>query len=537
MDNQWSRQVIPRWRSSSTSSRLPESLPTAVNPAAPANTPVPQHVKAYFDEQLKQWHSAPNFGGAADLLNYGHDPEFREKLIEPAKFILQEQDGVSAQLHSVASLVLGTPFFAEYMPQKEFQQKEIARLKRHLSINPRNSIALIDMARMYAILGQNEQAGEAIMMACALEPNNRFVLRSAARFYTHLKQADRALFVLQKSARTQEDPWLLAALVAVETVLGKSPSLFKKAQRTVEGSRFAPMHLAELGAALGTLLMEEGHAKEAKRTFNVALRSPNDNAVAQAVWFVNHHSIQMNIMPEWLTDKYSSEAQYYDLEKRGDYAGALTAAHNWFEDEPFSSRPLRASSHAASIIGKYSTAEDCMRRALFLGPYETECENNLVFALAAQNKMEEVGKRLQNIIQLEIAETGVVSGHTLANLGLYYYRLGVHDKGYDFYQSAYELLDSKKENSSKALAMAFWVLAAKEANDPRAEDVIELAESRIKGDHSQGAQIVLSRAKKEALTKDKNLGYLKSAVIWEYDKIENTLVSSKALPFNVVSKK
>lgn len=498
--------------------------------------PITEQVKAYFDEQLKQWRRAPSFGGAADLLNYSHDPEFRERLIDPAKFVLQEPNGMSTQLRSIASLIVGASQFDEYGPEKEFQRKEIARLKRQLFINPRNSIALVDMARIYAILGQNRQASDAIMMACAIEPNNRFVLRSAARFYTHLKDADRALSILKKSVRTQEDPWLLAALVAVETVLGKSPSLFKKAQRTVEGSRFAPMHLAELGAALGTLHMEMGHSKEAKRTFNVALQSPNDNAVAQAVWFVNHHSMPMNIMPEWLTDQYSSEAQYYDLERRGDYGGALTAAYNWFEDEPFSSRPLRASAHAASIIGKYSTAEDCMRRALILAPYDIECDNNLIFALVAQHKMDEAGTRLQSIIQLESSEAGGVSGHTLANLGFYYYRLRDHERGYGFYQSAYSLLDSKKESASKALAMAFWVLAAKEANDPRTEQIIELAENRIVGEQSQGAQIILARAKKMTLPAQKNVSNLKSAVTWEHDRITNTLILNKALPFNVSPK-
>ncbi|NYS36649.1 hypothetical protein HZZ02_23545, partial [Streptococcus danieliae] len=100
-----------------------------------ASSPVPDQVKTYFDEQLKQWHKTPDFGGAADLLNYSHDSEFREKLLEPAKFVLQEQEGVSQQLRSIANLVVGVPQLAEYTSEIEYQRREIARLKRHLAIN------------------------------------------------------------------------------------------------------------------------------------------------------------------------------------------------------------------------------------------------------------------------------------------------------------------------------------------------------------------------------------------------------------------
>lgn len=538
MDNQWSRQVVPRWRSSATSARLAESQPSTVAAKSPAKDALPAETRSYVEEQLAHWKLDPTYGVAADILNFSHIPEIRDLLVEPAKFILVEPTDVSPQLLAIANHIVGNTSYTQYDDENAYYQQEISRLKRHLYINPRNSIALIDMARIYAIQGQNDHAANAIKMACILEPNNRFVLRSAARFYTHHNESDRALAILRKSPRTAEDPWLMASMIAVETLLGKSPVMFKKAQRILEGGRFAPIHLAELGAALGTLHMEDGQAKTAKRTFNIALQAPNDNTVAQAVWFVNHHSMTMNIMPEWLKDRYSSEAQYYDFEKRGDYAAALAAATSWFEDEPFSSRPLRACAHAASIIGKYALAESHMRQALKLVPNEIECKNNLVFTFAAQDKIKEAVELLHDTIQQEMSESGAVSGHTLANLGMYYYRTGHMDRGYSYYQSAYSLFDSKKESASKSLAMAYWVLEATHANDPRLGELLQLSESRVTGEQSLGAQIILNRAKKiDAPVLQEQRSPLRSALKWEHDKLNNVLVVSKALPFNVGSKK
>ncbi|HUF51612.1 MAG TPA: hypothetical protein VMN60_12295 [Longimicrobiales bacterium] len=59
----------------------------------------------------------------------------------------------------------------------------IAEAKRALRLYPRDPIRMVDLAREYSILGQEEQAKAMLRQALILAPNDRFVVRSASRFF------------------------------------------------------------------------------------------------------------------------------------------------------------------------------------------------------------------------------------------------------------------------------------------------------------------------------------------------------------------
>lgn len=534
MRSSWPRRVIPRWRSSTTSASLAESLPHKPVNANVANRAVPAAVLDEARRKIEKWTENQDVGRAIDLLSLGVIEDLHKDLTAPAELVLSlGSDLVTPQLKRLADTILSKSHYHEYFAQQTYYRKGIARLRALLSINPRNSLAWVDIARIYTILGQNDPAKRAMKIALSLAPNNRFVLRSVARFLLHVGDPERALAILKRSPRTVDDPWLLASMISVETILSRDSQNFKKAKQLVDGSRFAPVHLAELGAAVATLHINSGESKLAKRAFNVALQNPNDNAVAQAVWVANEFSLSMNIMPEWLTDRFSAEANYYALEKAGDYRAALTAACTWFEDEPFSIRPLRAGAFAASILGKYQVAQDQMEQALTLDPHDIESKNNLVFALAGQDELERAFELLHENSHAEIAKSGGLSGHSLANWGMLYYRNGDLEKGGQLYKQAHAALISKNEKVAGAVALAYWAQEAKRALDPAAGAIIADAEKQIVGDSMAAAKVVLQRTIRgtdEAAPKVKVV--LPSAISWVHDKDANTLTMNRALPFS-----
>lgn len=529
MRSSWDRRVIPRWRSSTISAMLFENLPTKRRRGWTENDK--SDIVNEVSGKIAEWRLTPTLGVAADLLNYAHIQQVKELLKEPAAYIHQHA-GLAPQILSLAKSVLGLEYYSEY-GAKNYLHSEISRLKKHLRFNPRDAVAYVDLARHYVVNKQSSAAEKLIFTALALEKDNRFVLRSASRFYLHLNDPDRSLKVLARSERTKEDPWLLASMIAVETILDKSPEHFKRAKAMIEGERFAPVHLAELGAALATLQLNEGHLKNARRLFNASLNNPNDNAVAQAVWAANEFSMNLAIDPGWLSNAFSSEASYYSLEKIGDYRNALKAARDWFEDEPFSIRPLQAGAFVASICGEFSIAEDFVRQALLLEPTCVEAKNNLIFALIAQNKIDEALILLNDVCFVEMKNGGEFSGHTLANRGMLSYRLGDIENGYKNYRHSVAILERTRQFAARDVAMAYWVQEALLASDPKGNEVFLRSKDLISRD-SLAANAVLKSATGE-IGKNNNVGQpkIKSTITWEHDKKENVLVMKKSNPFKI----
>lgn len=529
MRNNWERRVIPKWRSSSVHASLQDNLPLQRKDRKQSQLFF-NNFSEELQRRLAEWRRNPDFGGAADLLNFSHISTYKDLLVEPAQYLSKGRKKLSPQLSSIVKSVLGVE---EYHPygQKNFTNSEISRQKILIEQNPRAAIPYVDIARLYVINNQLAHANRAIFTAVALAPDNRYVLRSASRFYIHNGDADRASHLLRRTARTQEDPWLLASLIAIETIQGKSPTYFKRAKSMLEGMRFEAVHLSELGAALATLQLDSGHIKDARRLFNRSLNNPNDNAVAQAVWAANEFSMNISIDPEWLANRYSSEAAYYTHEKSGNYSEALKSAQAWFDDEPFSTRPLQAGAFAASILGKYEIAEDQIRQALIIDPSSTDSKNNLAFAFMARNRLSEAVALLAEIHAAEIRNGGKVSGHTLANVGMLYYRLGEVARGYQFYENSIAAFDSVRQSASKKIALAYWAHEASLANDPSLSHVITRATAALAQEESVAAKIVLARALNKEVPDESNEGGYKSLVHWEHDKAKNILIATRNLPF------
>lgn len=110
------------------------------------------------------------------------------------------------------------------------------------------------------------------------------MLRAAARFYISEDAPEIALRLLVNTPMTRHDPWLMAAEVATAQLAGRGSKFFKHGKSMLDNPSFRLVNLSELAAAVGTVELEDGRRKDAKRRFEMAMLDPTENALAQVKW-------------------------------------------------------------------------------------------------------------------------------------------------------------------------------------------------------------------------------------------------------------
>lgn len=331
----------------------------------------------------------------------------------------------------------------------------IHNLKRRLERNLRDAISWIDLAWYYEVLGQFEPASRAAKMAQLLAPSNRFVLRSVVRMFVHQRDPVAAAHLLENCARTGQDPWLLAAELATCAAAGRTSRRVKRASRVLEEGGFHPSHLSELASALATLELERGNRKKARRLLNQSLVAPTENAVAQAAW-IGRCDPGLSIDPQRISAGPSSEARAWLFLAQGDWGAALRACTEWYDDQPFSSRPTILASFVASVCQQgFVEAERFAQLGLRANPGDPVLLNNFAFALALQDRVPEARvalARLQSTRWNHDRDAAV----TTATNGLIEFRAGNADAGRELYQSAVARFDEAHDIHYGAIAKYYW---------------------------------------------------------------------------------
>lgn len=533
MINYWERNVIPKWRRSSVAATLPETRSSVGNKKIIPNSKVSLD---FLTNELSLWKQNKSIGVAADLLNFSHIQEANSLLEDPANFVLKSQEKLPDPLIFLANKVLNERVKVRDVkpsvivsPEKIFE--EIAYLKKRLSYNPRDAITLVDLARLYASLGQKEKADKAITTATSIYPDHRFILRSSTRHWIHSGDPEKGLHLLRKTERTKTDPWLLASELAVESVLKKSPKRWNLAKSILASDKFDSVHIAELASASASMFLQDGKIKDAKRLFNKALLDPNDNVIAQAIWASNFFGINIKTRPEWFEGAFSAEANYYKKQSELDFKGAIEAALEWFYSEPFSLRPLRAATYAACIIENFEDAEKFAKLGLNIDKNDIELGNNLVYALVGQGKIDEAVILLQEIYIYEKNETGSSSYHTIANFALIHYRFGFTDEAEKLYRASLSLMQEGSHSESRAVATATMAKEAKLANAPNSAQLLAEAKALALSTKASGALKIIEILTNTTLLESK---YLDSQIPrWIHDKSTNTLLITPDTPFKV----
>ncbi len=449
------RQILPRWRTAHESAKLGELAPAAISPAvAPA---VIQELKT----KEATWNRHGDIWAASEFVTASLMALQPDRSIRAAAFLVEAD--TKPVLANIGARALSA--LAEQGQQAEqlslypgMVRQEVAFLKRRLALDPRNAMAWADLALGYAVLGQSRKAQWAMETALRIAPSNRFLLRSAARLFVHQDDAERAHRLLVGPARSGNDPWLMAAELAVAAVAGREPRSRRVARSAIEGERFAPRELTEAASALATSELGAGSARKARKLFRNALRDPNENSLAQAEWATSQlPGLVAEDRLEQEPTAYEARAHvYYDT---GEFTSAVREARAWLMDEPFAEEPATFGSCVAEMgLRDYPLAIEFATLGLNANPHNATLVNNLAYALIEHGELEKAGATLRQISAPPLSDSIGVTWR--ATEGLLSYRRGDAEQGRREYQEAIDT--SHRLGLQERQAMATMMLAREE---------------------------------------------------------------------------
>lgn len=471
------RRILPRWRNFPTTARLGELKSTK-----PSNFRPPK----FSDNTLllDRWKEERIPGIAAEVLSHALLIKDRELAMEAAQFLEQSRDASKerSRLEMVSLAVTrsdgdptGESWFDEtYRPQA----RDIRSLRHSLRILPHNAIAWAELALLHAQQGRKKEAGRCMRVAVALAPEDRFILRSASRAFAHLQEHEIGLRFLNRSARTKEDPWLLAAQIALSQSLNRPQRYIRNAKQIIDSGQVSSANLSELNAALGSILHHEGADKKANKHFRACLQSPTENAVCQVICDQNSAEFQTLARSSHPQRNYESEARtFYDqisLESACDSAG------RWLADEPFSARPALFGSFVAAVaLEDYERSLAFLKEGLKPNPHSTMLLNNMALTLARMGSVVEASEYLRRAKENSDKEeyTEIV---LTATQGLIQFRSGEVLAGRSSYEDAIARAKRAGRVSEHAMALVFLAREEIDAGTDRATAAASEAEAAVR---------------------------------------------------------
>ena len=311
-------------------------------------------------------------------------------------------------------------------------------------------------------------------MQCALSlaPENRYVLRSAARIFGHIGDPDQALHALKNSGRSTQDPWLLAADIALQGDKVRGSSV-KLGMRLLSDQSQAPRHLSELAAAVGTVEHDSGRHKAAKKLFAQSLIDPNDNSVAQAVYI---SQIDEKIR---LPDEVLQRPQNYEARARRAFASAawdtsMQQSWQWLCDEPFDITPAILGSCLSFDSKLTERAKEIATAGLRCAPANALLLNNRAVANAYLGNIEEALVDVTQALRYERDRA-----HLLATLALVAYRSGQIEYGMKLYGMSIAWLVEKKDREAVVRAYLYWLREAVRVGQSSGEEELKKAKAII----------------------------------------------------------
>lgn len=447
------RDVVPRWRPFGLTVRSGETAPLARRAPLRGPTDLSEPEAAFRD--------SPGNYTAADLVGAAFTTSTRSELaLEAARGLADDPDAGAAP-RDLARALLDWAAYGVRLPEEtdpphlDFLavQRRAGQLRRILRAEPRNAVRWADLALAHTVLGHPLQAEREMRTAIAIAGPNRFLLRAAARLYVHMDRPDGAHDLLVRDPSVLEDPWLAAAELATATLAGRTSRYTRRARQLVDdGEGHAPRHLSELASQVATAELRAGRARRAKKLMAVALREPTENALAQAEWASANG---LTLHEANLEGPRTYEARALRFSHAGDWAAASAAGMEWLADQPFAQEAAQFTSYAASVGAEnWALAQKAAEAGLVANPDDHMLRNNLVFALANQDRVTDAYEHLRVIPWTHVA--GRERAVLVATEGLMLFRSGQAEGGRRQYRAAISALNHMGEPDLAALATAFW---------------------------------------------------------------------------------
>lgn len=477
------RRVIPSWHDSREQELHQESA--SLRPVNPRS----QQDNSGVRNELLQ---TPTLGIAVDALNASIAAGDHDTAKIAAEIVHGRGAGLPDPVREMARRVLdvGEADLPIIQPFLHVHHQRIAELRQLIRVYPLSPLLYLDLARNFVPLAETDKALRAVLTALTLAPNNRTVLRAAARFFSCIEEKERAYYLVRDASVTKNDPWLISAEIALGQIAGKSPRHWKSGKDFLLRGALPPFHLSELATAAGTLELMSGNTKDAKKFFRQGMIAPTGNSLAQIQWA--ERRLGATLVPSagsLPTDRSRAfEAEFLRYYTAGNMPKALECGKGWFFSQPFSSVAASATSFVAAFLDDYETVERFSRYALYGNRGTPNLRNNLIYAEISSGKIFREGNggalhRLDKVtkeLRSYVALGGYTGVHALANSGLLAFRLRQPDDGRRLYERAIEMAQKLNEPIAAANAAVFLAREALLAGAPWAQEALSRARLLVK---------------------------------------------------------
>jgi len=497
-----------------------------------------QHQELILDnddlsQAVKAWKEDPTAGHLGDILSFSIAPGCVEVVRQVAREALRSNRDISPPQqimlktllddHSSVQSVEDISGGASELNSRIRETRELFRL------NPANPLVLLEFAQLQLAQGDARKSEKLIRAAKQFAPDSRLVIRTTARFLSHIGRSEEGHALLANHPRTKVDPWLMAAEIAMSQ-LAETPSRFVKVgARVIKDGGVPYAHLSELAGALGGVEKSSGNIRRAREYYRLALRDPNDNVMAQAV--TDQRYLSLDASPSVNIGRarenpYEATAllAWEDL----DYEKALRSGLQWHAEEPFSSRPLHFLTSFLSSNAKYEESVTLSRRGLVADSNDVGLSVNLSYALAALGKLNEAEPIARRI---KAAESSRFSAQATATMGLIAMKRGDFVSADDSYLKALDYFEKTSNATLHAICRAYYARTAFDCGHPDVDKIISAAVDEYHKHPLPDAAFILKRLG-EDVSDVKCLELRKESqrvIQWEFDKELAVLVKKSAM--------
>lgn len=533
------RHLIPRWRRISATLKEPEAIPQGDSPKG-SQEAAPEDL----ERAIADWKSSPTAGHLGDVLAFSVAPGFSSEVKEVARAALMMPAKITAPQLQFMRTLLDEKGEEEFKPElgnsicNHHVQRQVQEARSLLRVNPANPLVLLDLAQLQLASGKAGSAERSLLSALSLSRNNRIVLRTLARFYVHQGKPDKALALVARHPRTRVDPWLMASEIAISQAAATPSRFLSKGWKLARERSSPPADVAELAGAVGGVELSSGKVKQARELYRLALISPNDNVIAQAITDQKLLGIDLSLSLSQAVTRRAAEAQVLLAWRKLDTEAAERNALQWHAEEPFSSRPVEFLSSLFGVAGKYEEGVLIARRGLLSDPNDANLYTGLAYCLASLGQEHAAETAARKAVSLDGAK---YEPHTVATRGLLAMRRGEFEVAGGLYESAFDAFVKRRETQAAAVCYAFYARSAYVYQHPRAKAILEKAVDLFKQAPTQDAAIVLLSVT-ETIGEPQGEFGLRRLRQWVYDEERNMLiqrdaVTSKGAPALVIKPK
>jgi hypothetical protein len=387
-----------------------------------------------IDNKLIEWKKSKNYNLAGDILSQA--------------LLAHRDDGIEIIKKHLLSKYPTDSIYKWLFDKKDLHftiKEKIEYNYRKLKIEPKDSIGWTDQAINFILQNNREESIKCIEEALNINSDLGFIVRNASRLFHLIGDTGRSIKVLKSSEYYNHDPQILSAEISFSQLANRRTNGIEIGQKLIDDKRYMYNEKTELASSLGTIEFQNGEFKKSEKLFAISLLAPNNNSLAQYIWYKKGSLPILNFS----NFENSNEILTHLSLKENDFEKSLEYSLNWKEEEPYSLRPyMVASQLTGEILGHYNEAfkiilqgteaQKLIKADNFSEKEELALSNDMAYYLLKDEKIEEAEEYIKPLLLNQNKPLGKNSTDYIfvATIGLLAYKQMNYDLGRRLYRTS-----------------------------------------------------------------------------------------------------